>query len=939
MSVIHQNVQSLGNSVNRVEDMIQNNPDCKFLCLTEHWKTEDQLKMLPIKEFNLCSCFCREEGEHGGVAVYVHKTIKSNCRKNLNEWSLPGVFECAVAECTLAECQIIIVSLYRPPSGNVSSFFDKLEGFLTCSVDENKRMVIAGDFNIELLINKKLKAELESIMSSFNFTQVIKENTRITASSARCIDGVFVNFTPIKNSSIINAHISDHMAQKVTFILNKQESDKHIYKRFFSEKNKTQFLTTIRNQDWSEIFCVDDKDVNKQWNMFVNSFKNIFNESFPLCYTRKNFKFNKRKAVMKTPEIIECKNRLDILLTLSNNKHEFKTTYNKTKREYENLLASVKKKQLDSRLATADNKNKCMWDICREITGGKVNRDIQIEGNAEEIADRYNQYLTDVIQEVLKKMGNVTHVCQISGNNQSLFLAPTTPTEIQNLMKALNNKMSSGDDEIPTSIVKISISQTCTVLSHVVNNSLRYGIFPDRLKLALIKPLHKGGNKQELKNYRPISLLSSFSKIFEIIACNRIMNFFNRCDLFTHTQHGFLKGRSTQTAIFEFIQKIVGWLENGSLALGMFIDLSRAYDCIDHSVLYIKLEKYGVRGNALEWIKSYLSSRQQRVVVNKDGRSVKSGIIETRVGIPQGSIIGPVIFLIYINDLGDIVGDVNEGIINYADDTNLLVGGKSVPEVINAGRDLFHRANEWFMGNKLMLNTDKTNTIVFRTKQSHTDRPPTIPLDQGELETNSQTKFLGIILDEFLDWNPQTVYVGSKLNKICYGIRVVAKYVTTHTLRTLYFANFESVARYGIIFWGRSASMQSIFVIQKRVIRIIYGKKYRESCRGTFKSNRIMTIYALYIYESLLFFIKNRNRFEHTASTHGYNTRTVDLYYPYHSLTLTEKCAHYMVIKFYNKLPDSIKRMQFRDFKIHIKQMLVELEPYSINDYLGFGPT
>lgn len=242
----------------------------------------------------------------------------------------------------------------------------------------------------------------------------------------------------------------------------------------------------------------------------------------------------------------------------------------------------------------------------------------------------------------------------------------------------------------------------------------------------------------------------------------------------------------------------------------------------------------------------------------------------------------------------------------YADDSNLITGGKDLEESIANGKHLFNKANTWFLENKLIVNENKTNVILFRTKLSKADKPPNISFGESHVEIVQQTKFLGLHLDEFLNWSHHIYSLLKRLNSVCYGVRVVAKYMNEKSLKIIYYANFESILKYGIIFWGSNSLIEKIFVVQKRALRILKKMEFNKSCRNVFKSCGILTAYGVYIYECLVFFFKNKDMFE-IQTFHEYNTRTTNVCYPIHRLTLTEKNPSYMCLKLFNNLPNNIK--------------------------------
>lgn len=318
--------------------MLKDHADCKVLCVSEHWKSEDQICLLAIEDFKLATKFCRQEGQHGGSAVYVRRNVKCKVRSKLNGLSVSGVFECAAVEVKLGKSDVIIVSVYRPPTGDIGIFLDKIEQLLVHIFEEQKLIFIAGDFNIELIKENNMKTELISIMNSFMLTQTVFENTRITQNTSSCIDNIFTN-SDFVQTLIVENFVSDHTAQKIVFKTETVVKNNFKYKRCFSDRNKDDFLCSLREQDWLNVYSVDPSEVNMQWNSFMNTYRNVFNQHFPLKLVR-DCKRNQslHDNTIEEVEINECKQRLDILVTLSKCDTRYKETYNSVKKEYDNIL-------------------------------------------------------------------------------------------------------------------------------------------------------------------------------------------------------------------------------------------------------------------------------------------------------------------------------------------------------------------------------------------------------------------------------------------------------------------------------------------------------------------------------------------------------------------------------------------------------------------------
>lgn len=936
-SLLHQNLQSLGNAVDSFEKVLSEDAQCRFVCLTEHWQCREQLEAMSLRGFELASSYCRKKGAHGGSAVYVKSGITWKPRKTLERFSVYGLLEIAAVECILDGHSIIIMSVYRASNNNkgvLDVFFDILEAIVAEIDGESKIVIIAGDFNIEMVRENPTKARLYSLTRAYGLKPVISEYTRVSSTSRSysesCLDNIFTNIE-MCTGKVFEAHISDHNTQKLTFNLGEtMKQKKPAYCRTYSEHTKSDFQMQLRQQDWQQVYEVDRSLVDMQWSLFINTFTNLFNHCFPL-----KLRGHRKQTRVVNRSVMECKNRLDSLLVLKRLSPEYISLYNSTKKEYDRLLMEAKRELYERKIKTSDNKNKTVWSVIKDIKGEKsTNRDCKIPGGVREVCEDYNKYILDVIPNLLQGIPKKSSESNIRYNLTSMFLKPVSPEEIINISKVLKNKHSSGQDGIPAFIVKLIMPELGEIMSYILNNSFTYGIFPKQLKLALVKPVFKKGDPQLRESYRPISLLNGFSKVFELVMCSRVIDFFARHNIFSDIQHGYLRGRSTQTAIYQFTESILDIIEEKRLALGMFLDLSKAFDCLDREILIEKLEQYGIRGNVLDWFKSYLSDRHQQVAITRAGITALSDMQESRFGVPQGSILGPILFVIFINDLEHISAHNGSTITCFADDTNIVIGAETSQDLIDRCSHVFSKTEQWFNSNGLILNREKTKILNFSTSRCKKDKPANIQLDSHDINVIPSTPFLGVIIDEFLRWDQHIESLISKLSKVCYTINFLSRYLTEKSLRIVYHSNLESLMRYGIVFYGSNSDVKHVFVTQKRAIRAMYKMSFRDSCRGVFRREEIMTVYALYIYECLLFLFKNRSRFTVHTNSHTYDTRTLDLSYPIHRLSLTEEHPSYMCLRLYNKLPVRIKALaDLPTFRKEIKKLLIELEPYRVEDY------
>ena len=427
-----------------------------------------------------------------------------------------------------------------------------------------------------------------------------------------------------------------------------------------------------------------------------------------------------------------------------------KTVYNEnTYKNYRNklhkLLKNAERSYYNEQILTNKNNIRKTWSIIKTIINkNKSDQNKQIKfmlsdgsvtDDKQMVAEKFNEFFVNVGPNLAKKIPeqkqNPLDFLKNMISN-TIYLSPVTPSEVISIMGSCKDS-SPGFDDIKISPLHCVFQHIANPLSYICNLSLTHGVFPETLKTANVIPLFKKDNQMFFNNYRPVSLLSTFSKILEKVMYERLLDFLNEHKILFQYQFGFRKNHSTQLALTVLMDKLIKSIENGDHVIGVFLDFSKAFDTVDHSILLNKLHHYRIRGSALDWFRSYLSNRQQFVTYN----DVSSGTKVLKCGVPQGSILGPLLFLIYINDLANICKHTMP--IFFADDSNLFINGKDASKIeLELNEELSNIAS-WLKINKLSLNVDKTQFMIFSRKQNQIENIE-IRIEGQIIERVTQTK-------------------------------------------------------------------------------------------------------------------------------------------------------------------------------------------------------
>jgi hypothetical protein len=372
------------------------------------------------------------------------------------------------------------------------------------------------------------------------------------------------------------------------------------------------------------------------------------------------------------------------------------------------------------------------------------------------------------------------------------------------------------------------------------------------MKVARVDPLFKSGKDTIISNYRPVSILPVFSKLFERLMYDRLMNFSTANNLLYKYQFGFRCNYSTSMALVTLVDKIMSAIDNGNMVVGVFLDFQKAFDTVNHNILLNKLYKYGIRGVAFNWLKDYLSNRYQYVTF--DNHDSQKKLI--KCGVPQGSILGPLLFLLYINDITNVSDTIFP--IIFADDTNIFLTGKNIDEIILNMNYELQNIVKWLNANKLSLNVGKTQYMIFRSQKTKISSSSELLINGTSLDYVESSKFLGVHIDSCFTWNRNIQSVRSKVSRGI-GILNKAKHaLNTATLITLYYSFIYPYLSYCIEVWGKAANTYTmkLLVLQKRVVRKIKSAPFRSESAPLFRELGLLNLKQLYKFQIIIFMFK-----------------------------------------------------------------------------------
>lgn len=946
LALIHLNIRSMCKNFENFSVFTKRISGFTAIGVSETWfPSEFDTSLYLIPGYNLVSNNRRDK-RGGGVALYIPSVMDYQICHELT--IMNDVLETIFVDVFIpGKRNVVLGVVYRPPQSNLNLFIDEVHNILSNPLLNNKTIFLMGDYNLNLLTcdGNSCIDDFLNLLVSFSLMPLITKPTRVSENSSTLIDNIFTNLQPFPDAGIIISDLSDHFPIYAKMPLSKPSfitrQNKHA--RRSNPENIAKLKEALIATDWSDVLL--DQNVDSSFENFFRKFILLYDENIPIC---KRDSGNHRK-IPRMPWITRS------LLKSINKKNKLYYKYKTTKSEqsrlnytrYRNTLTTTlrvsKKNYYSTQFQATLNDIKGTWKVIKNIfkSNSKTSsiRSLQIDGelvdDTKSIVEKFNNYFCSIgpnLSEGIPNCDKSFHDFLKEPNQQSLFLMPTNEVEVLSIIHFLKIGKSPGCDTISNSLVKNLAVEIVQPLVHIFNLSLTNGIVPREMKVAKVVPIFKKGDPKLLTNYRPISLLTTFSKILEKLIYVRTVKFLNSSKIFSNFQFGFREKHTTTHAILHFINKVSYAMDNHMHTLGIFLDYSKAFDTVDHKILLCKLSHYGVRGAALDWFRSYLADRQQFVSIN----GFDSELQNVSCGVPQGSLLGPLLFILYINDF-QYSSDVLSFIL-FADDSSIFFSHKDAQVLVQTVNSELRNITSWIHANKLSLNLTKTNYMIY--SNSLKMLPGDIMFNGVLIDRVTSTKFLGLYIDEQLKWKTHVNNLCKILSRNTGVIRRLKSTLPKSILLILYSTLILPYINYGVLAWGKSliTQLDKIFLAQKRVIRTICNADFRAHTNPLFYHHRILKVEDIYYMQlgSLMYDLNSgvlplalAKIFKRNNQIHNYATRGASAFHLPHARTkFTLNTLVCTGPRFWNTLDSSISH------SVSISVFKRKLKLYLLNNYL-----
>ena len=842
-------------------DELRHSPDLlnrDLICITESWLNASHFNSsyaipgfkLIRKDRGVCS-------RGGGLAIYV----KSHIKFELKDIVISGRAEILVL--TVHSCQrdFCLILVYNPPSV-ATEILDAFDELFKTKVSA-KQAIVVGDFNIDWSQESKLKNDFETLMNLHNFKQLITDHTRVFQQSQSTIDLLFCNSEKLVDKhEVLQCDLSDHFAICCTLDLKAPKRPfTYVRKRDFRKFDKTKFFEHAAYIDFHKI--EDITCAHRAAELLEQKIENALEQFAPF----KTQKLSANKRVhWKSHHVSKliAQKRLAFKKFISSGCDKSSPNW-ESYRQLRNKVSNAKRDAKKAAMASVlHNPTLSHWQKIKLFKGD--NSDLKAEipelkidevlyTNNCDIAEKLNTYFSNIgvelnksAQSTIKSEEAPNRSCAKPAFSYHQFsFHQVTNSDVSSILNSLKARKSGGANQIPAFVYQTLEPLILNPLTYIINLSLKCNVFPNVWKQALVIPIHKGGDKQLPGNYRPISLLPVLSKVLEKTMSQQMRDYIEIHDLITSRQFGFRKGASTEQILLQLVDKIRNLLTmpDSKFVTLAALDIKKAFDCVHHHILENKLHnQFNFGPNAVQLIRDYLSHRTQVMRVNGEISS-KSKIL---TGVPQGSVLGPLLFIIFINDIMQI-----NNTYLFADDCLLLTSGTCPVSSTRQMEMLISSASDWYDQNSLVLNAAKTDIMTISSK--HIPVLPQLTFKGLSFTQSRKIKYLGVLLDDRLNFKPNIKKIKQKLYPIISNFNRNRKYLNSHLAALWYVGLIRPHLEYcaSLSYSSNAHVKEELSKLENRCLKIIQIDQPKTNTRSQFNipeiSLRLKYLYLLTFYK------------------------------------------------------------------------------------------